>query len=60
VCDFSKKPADLRKAYEIVQSRKEKLRQSICLERSRQIAEQRLENMERLLVTFEEETFGYF
>lgn len=58
--DFSKKPGDLRKAYEVVQNRKEKLRRSICLESSRVIAEQRLETMERLLMTFEEETFGYF
>jgi hypothetical protein len=58
--DFSKKPGDLRKAYEVVQSRKEKLRQSICLESSKVIAAQRLEIMERLLVNFEEETFGYF
>ena len=58
--DFSKKPGDLRKAYEVVQGRKEKLRQSICLESSKVIAAKRLEVMERLLVTFEEETFGYF
>jgi uncharacterized protein len=58
--DFSKKPGDLRKAFEVVQSRKEKLRKSICLESSKAIAAQRLESMERLLVTFEEETFGYF
>jgi uncharacterized protein len=58
--DFSKKPGDLRKAYEVVQSRKEKLRQSICLKESKAIAAQRLGSMERLLVAFEEETFGYF
>ena len=58
--DFSKMPGDLRKAYEVVQSRKEKLRQSLCLEMSRAIAARRLESMERLLATFEEETFGYF
>jgi uncharacterized protein len=58
--DFSKKPNDLRKAYEVVQNRKEKLRQSICLEKSKSIARQRLERMESLLTIFEEETFGYF
>jgi uncharacterized protein len=58
--DFSKTPKDLRKAYEVVQSRKEKLRQSICLEASKIMAIQRLDEMERLLVAFEEETFGYF
>lgn len=58
--DFSKKPGDLRKAYDVVQNRKEKLRRSICLEISKTIAAQRLETMERLLTTFEEETFGCF
>lgn len=58
--DFSKKPGDLRKAYEVVQGRKEKLRQLICLEAAKTIAAQRLERMESLLTFFEEETFGYF
>jgi uncharacterized protein len=58
--DFSKKPGDLRKAYEVVQSRKENLRKSICLELSKTIAAQRLESMERLLMTFEEESIGYY
>jgi HD superfamily phosphodiesterase len=58
--DFSKKPRDLRKAYDVVQERKEKLRQSICLESSKAIAVQRLERMERTLGFFEEETFGLF
>ena len=58
--DFSKVPKDLRKAYDVVQSRKEKLRQSICLESSKAMAVERLERMESLLTAFEEETFGYF
>jgi uncharacterized protein len=58
--DFSKKPGDLRKAYEAVLERKEKLLQSICLESSWAIVAQRLASMERLLATFEEETFGCF
>jgi hypothetical protein len=58
--DFSKKPGDLRKAYEVVLSRKEKLRLSICLEKSKAIAAKRLERMESLLTAFNEETFGYF
>jgi hypothetical protein len=58
--DFSKKPGELRKAYDIVQSRKEKLRRSICLEASKTMAIQRLESMDRLLVTLEEESFGCF
>jgi uncharacterized protein len=58
--DFSKKPGDLRTAYEVVQERKEKSRKSIYLESSKVIAAQRLERMESLLKSFEEETFGYF
>jgi uncharacterized protein len=58
--DFSKNPKDMRKAYAVVQNRKEKLRQSICLEKSELIASERLERMESLLTAFEEETFGYF
>jgi len=58
--DFSKKQKDLRKAYEIVQSRKVKLSQAICLETSKVMAAERLSRMEKLLADFEEETFGYF
>jgi uncharacterized protein len=58
--DFSKKPGDLRKAFEVVQERKEKIRRSICLETSKTVAAQRLERTESLLGMFEEETFGYF
>ena len=58
--DFSKKPKDLRKAYEVVQSRMGKLPQSICLETARLLATKRLERMEILLANFEEETFGHF
>ncbi len=58
--DFSKNPKDMRKAYEIVQERKERVRGLICLESSKMIASQRLERMESLLRSFEEETNGYF
>jgi hypothetical protein len=58
--DFSKKPGDLRKAYETVQSRMVKLRQSLCLEASKKLAACRIERMQDLLAQFEEETFGYF
>ncbi len=58
--DFSKKPGDLRKAYEVVLDRKERLRHSICLDTSREMAVQRLERMENLLEMFVEETFSLF
>ncbi|MGA2821809.1 MAG: HD domain-containing protein [Anaerolineales bacterium] len=54
--DVSKNPGDLRRAYDAVRSRKEKLRRSICLESSKAMAAQRLEIMDCLLAIFEDET----
>jgi uncharacterized protein len=58
--DFSKKPGDLRKAYEVVQDRKLKSSRVICLDASKAIANPRLQRMESLLADFEAETFGCF
>ena len=58
--DFSKKPGDLRKAYEVSMGRKADLPHSICLEKSKVIAKQRLENMERMFSIFKDESFGFF
>ena len=58
--DFSKKPGDLRTAYETVQNRMVKLSQSLCLEASKVLAARRIKRMQELLAYFEEETFGYF
>ncbi len=58
--DFAKKPKDLRGAYETVRQRKEKLAKMIYLERAKQIAAQRIQEMEGLLSSFEKETFGCF
>lgn len=58
--DFAKKPKALREAYDTIQKRKAKLPAQLCLEKSFQIAKERVEEMERLLDRFEEESFGYF
>lgn len=58
--DFSKKPRDLRKAYETVQARKEKLKGILFFDESKAMATQRIAREERLLAEFEEESFGYF
>jgi hypothetical protein len=58
--DFAKQPKDLRKGYDTVCQRMEKLRKVICLEKTKQIAAQRTQEMESLLSVFEKETFGFF
>lgn len=58
--DFSKAPKDLRKAYETVQKRRAKVPQLLCLERSREIAAQRLRDMDEILAHFEADSFGFF
>jgi uncharacterized protein len=57
---FSKKPSDLRKAYETTKGRKDKLPGLLCLPKSKEIARQRVRLMEEMLAAFEEETFGCF
>ena len=58
--DFSKNPRDMRKAYEAARKRRDKVPRLICLEKSREIAAQRIKQMDDLLATFEEDAFGYF
>jgi len=58
--DFSKKPQDLRKAYETSRRRREKLPGTILLDRARDLAATRIEHMEVLFTAFEESSFGYF
>jgi uncharacterized protein len=54
------KPKDLRKAYESILNRREKLNKVIRLEKTKEIAAARLQETEMLLTAFQEETFGYF
>lgn len=58
--EFSTKPREMRKAFESAKSRMEKNKKVICFERSKQIVEQRIERAERMLLEFEEESFGFF
>lgn len=58
--DCSRFPRDLRKAYESARAHRQRLPGVICLERSRAIAQQRIERMDALLAAFEDETFGCF
>jgi len=58
--DFAKKPKDLRDGYKTVRARMEKLPKVICLAKTREIADQRIQEMESLLSAFEAETFGCF
>ncbi len=58
--DFSKNPKDLKKAYEAVLNRRDKLQKSLLLEKTRELAGARINSMDQVLRSFEEETFGYF
>jgi uncharacterized protein len=58
--DFSKKPKALRAAYETTRKRRAKLPDQLCLEKSRQLAAQRIREMDDLVARFEAETFGHF
>lgn len=58
--DVSKNHRDLRKGYETILKRKARVPANICLERSQQIARERIATMERTLAAFEEESFGDF
>ena len=58
--DFSKNPKDLRKAYEATKKRREKVPGLICLDKSKDIAAERIKQMDELLATFEMDSFGYF
>jgi len=58
--DFARKPRDFRWAYQSVKDHRQKLPQIICLEKTKEIAQKRIEEMDALIKTFEEETNGYF
>ncbi len=58
--DFSKKPSDLRRAYETTKNRRDRLPGMLCLPKSKEIARERVQRMDAMLAAFEEETFGCF
>jgi uncharacterized protein len=57
---FSMKARDLRAAYETARKRREQLPEKLCLEKSREIAEKRLEKMDKILAWFVQETSNRF
>lgn len=58
--DFSKNPKDLRKAYDVTRRRREKLPGMLILDRSKEIAAERLQQMDEILARFEQDSFGFF
>jgi len=58
--DVARKPRDLRGAYQAIKNRRQKLPQMICLDKTKEIAQKRIEEMDAIIKTFEEETNGYF
>jgi uncharacterized protein len=58
--DFSKNPKDLRKAYETIKKRRERLPKTLSLKKSRELAEARLRQMDKFLAIFETDSFGCF
>ncbi len=58
--DFSKNPRDLRKAYDTIRQRRAKLPGLLHLEKARELARQRLGEMDLVLEQFEAESFGCF
>jgi uncharacterized protein len=57
---FSMKPRDMKVAYETAKKRRDQLPDKLCLEKSKEIAIERLERMDQMLTWFEQETNKYF
>jgi uncharacterized protein len=58
--DFSKNTKDLRQAYDISRKRRSKLPGMLCLAKSKEIAVQRLADMDDLFAKLEADSFGCF
>ncbi len=58
--DFSKNARDLRQACSISKGRREKLPGLLSLEKSKELAAQRIKEMDELFSWFEAETFGHY
>ena len=58
--DFSKNAKDLRQAYDISRKRRAKLPGMLCLAKSKELATQRLADMDELFARFEADSFGCF
>ena len=58
--DVSKNAKDLQQAYDISHKRRAKLPSLLCLAKSKEIAVQRLAEMDDLFAKFEADSFGCF
>jgi uncharacterized protein len=58
--DVAKNAKDLRQAYDISRKRRAQLPGMLCLARSKEIANQRLADMDELFAKFEADSFGCF
>ena len=58
--DFSKNPKELRKGYETTKKRRERLPKTLYLEKSKELAETRIRQMDKFLAIFEMDSFGCF
>lgn len=58
--DFSKNFKDMRKAFDSVKKRRAKLPGMLCLEKSKELAAVRLQQMDEVLERFEQDSGGYF
>ena len=58
--DFSKNSRNLRKGYEAVRKRRKKLPSMLCLDKSKELAAQRIQVMDAMLASFEADSFGCF
>jgi uncharacterized protein len=58
--DFSKNPRNLRKGFETSKKRRDKLPQVLFFESAKQIAAERVRQMDELLASFEADSFGCF
>ena len=50
----------MKAAYETAIKRRQELPDKLCLEKSKEVARERLERMDKLLTWFEQETFSCF
>jgi uncharacterized protein len=58
--DFSKAPREMRNGYNAARKRRQVVPQLLCLEKSKELAAARIQEMDELLDAFERSSFGYF
>ena len=58
--DISKNPREIKKGIEAAKKRREKVPAQLCLEKSKELAVERLRQMDELLSNVEKDSFGYF